>query len=68
MRAPCQKPPSLTGRSLTLEQIEAASYIAALSADLASIARKHDLEVLDYILEMARSEAEILLAQRHAEL
>ncbi len=40
------------------EQAEAASYVAALAADLAVIARRHGLDTLGHILEMARLEAE----------
>ncbi len=36
----------------------AASYVAALSGDLASIARSHGLDTLGYLLDMARLEAE----------
>jgi hypothetical protein len=36
----------------------AATYIASLAADLASIARGHGLDTLGYLLEMARLEAE----------
>ena len=36
----------------------AAAYIAALSADLAAIARRHNLDTLAYLLDMARLEAE----------
>ena len=35
-----------------------ASYVAALSADLAEIARRHGLQTLGYLLDMARLEAE----------
>ena len=35
-----------------------ASYVAALSADLAAMARKQGLETLGYLLEMARLEVE----------
>jgi hypothetical protein len=35
-----------------------ASYVATLSADLASMARKTGLETLGYLLEMVRLEAE----------
>ncbi len=41
-------------------QAEAATYIADLTADLASMARKHGLGTLGYLLDMARMEAEIL--------
>jgi hypothetical protein len=37
---------------------EAASYIADLSGDLAALARKHGLDALGFILEMARLEAD----------
>lgn len=36
----------------------AAAYIAALSVDLAIIARRHNLDTLAYLLDMARLEAE----------
>jgi hypothetical protein len=36
----------------------AASYISALSGDLALMARRHGLDTLGYILEMAKLEAE----------
>lgn len=36
----------------------AASYVAALSSDLAAIARRHGLTALGYLLELARLEAE----------
>jgi len=37
---------------------EAATYVADLAGDLASIARRHGLDALGYILEMAKLEAE----------
>jgi hypothetical protein len=36
----------------------AAAYVAELSRDLALIARRHGLDALGYILEMAHLEAE----------
>ena len=36
----------------------AAAYVAELSRDLALIARRHGLDTLGYILEMAHLEAE----------
>jgi hypothetical protein len=36
----------------------AASYLASLSGDLAELARRHGLDTLGYILEMAKLEAE----------
>jgi len=35
-----------------------ADYVATLSADLAEMARRHGLETLGYLLDMARLEAE----------
>ena len=35
-----------------------ASYVAAMSADLASMARRTGLDTLGYLLEMVRLEAE----------
>jgi len=37
---------------------EVASYVATLSADLATMARRTGLETLGYLLEMVRLEAE----------
>ena len=39
---------------------QAAAYIAELSASLSSMARRHRLDTLGYILDMARLEAEML--------
>lgn len=35
-----------------------ASYVASLSADLASLARRNGLDTIGYLLEMVRLEAE----------
>ena len=40
------------------DQTAAAAYVAELSSELAAIARRHGLETLSYILDMARLEAE----------
>jgi hypothetical protein len=40
-----------------------ASYVATLSADLATMARRNGLDTLGYLLEMVRLEAES--ASRH---
>ncbi len=40
------------------EQNEAAAYIADLTATLASMARRHGMGTLGYLLDMARLEAE----------
>jgi hypothetical protein len=40
------------------EQTEAAAYIATLSGELASIARRNGLSTLGYLLDMAKLEAE----------
>jgi hypothetical protein len=37
---------------------EAAAYVADLTSDLASIARRHGLDTLGYLLDMAHLEAE----------
>ena len=39
-------------------RIEAAAYVAEMAADLARMARKHGLDALGFILEMAQLEAE----------
>ena len=45
-------PPESSGRSAV------ASYVATMSADLASLARRTGLDTLGYLLEMVRLEAE----------
>jgi hypothetical protein len=40
------------------DRAAAASYIAALTADLGQIARRHKLDLLGYLLEMAHMEAQ----------
>jgi hypothetical protein len=40
------------------EREAAAAYIAELAGGLASVARRHGLDALSYILDMARLEAE----------
>lgn len=40
------------------DQAAAATYVAELSAELARLARRHGLDALGYILDMARLEAE----------
>ena len=40
------------------ERIEAAAYIATLTGELASIARRNGLHTLEYLLDMAKLEAE----------
>jgi hypothetical protein len=40
------------------ERAGAADYIAAMTADLAAIARSHGLDTLGYVLDMARLEAQ----------
>lgn len=42
----------------TGDQAQTAAYVAALTADLAVIARRHNLGTLGYLLDMARLEAE----------
>jgi hypothetical protein len=43
-----------------IDSAAAAAYIAELSSDLAQIARRHGLDALGFILDMARLEAEAL--------
>ena len=45
------------------DRTAAAKYVAELSAELANLARRHGLDALGYILDMARLEAEN--ASRH---
>jgi hypothetical protein len=40
------------------QRLAAADYVAALSADLAEIARSNGLDTLGFLLEMARLEAQ----------
>lgn len=39
-------------------QAEAAAYVAELTANLAVVAKRHGLDALGYLLDMARLEAE----------
>lgn len=41
-----------------MDRRQAASYVAAMSGDLAQIARQHGLDTLGYLLEMAQLEAQ----------
>ena len=41
-----------------VDRAAAANYVAELSAELAKLARRHGLDALGYILDMARLEAE----------
>jgi hypothetical protein len=43
------------------EQRAAADFVATLTTELAELARRHGLDTLGYILEMARMEAESLV-------
>jgi hypothetical protein len=47
------------------ESTAVASYVASLSADLATMARSTGLETLGYLLEMVRLEAESSARQIH---
>jgi hypothetical protein len=40
------------------ERMAAACYVATLTAELVEIAKRHELDTLAYILDMARLEAE----------
>jgi hypothetical protein len=48
------------------ERIAAAGYIADLSGDLAQIARRHGLNTLGYLLDMAKLEAETVKSRNGA--
>jgi hypothetical protein len=41
-----------------VDRAAAAKYVAELSTELANLARRHGLDALGYILDMARLEAE----------
>ncbi len=43
-----------------IDSAAVAAYIAEMSSDLAQIARRHGLDALGFILDMARLEAEAL--------
>jgi hypothetical protein len=45
-------------RQDTGDRTDAANYVATLAADLAVIARRHGMDTLGYLLDMARLEAE----------
>jgi len=49
---------AMADQSTIGDREEAAAYVAELSRDLAVIARRHGLDVLGYLLEMARLDAE----------
>ncbi|MGP9821794.1 hypothetical protein ACTZWW_17385 [Salinarimonas sp. NSM] len=56
------------GRGAPLSREEAARYIGAITAELGEIARRSDLDLLAYFLEMARMEAqELVKAERKAD-
>ena len=47
-----------------VDRAQAAAYVAALTAELASLVRRHRLDTLGYFLDMARLEAEEILQGR----
>lgn len=55
---PPVRPESSTEREPPGDRAAVATYVAALSADLAVIARRHNLATLGYLLDMVRLEAE----------
>ena len=55
---PRARPEIITEREPIADRAAAAAYVAALTADLAVIARRHNLDTLGYLLDMARLEAE----------
>jgi len=52
-----------TNGSEASDRATAAAYLAAITADLASLARGHGLKVLGYLLDMATVEAENISRQ-----
>jgi hypothetical protein len=46
------------GQDEPAQRTDAATYIAELTADLARIAREHQLDLLGHLLDMARLEAQ----------
>ena len=52
------RPGSSTEREPPGDREAVAAYVAAMSADLSAIARRHHLDTLGYLLDMARLEAE----------
>jgi hypothetical protein len=44
-----------------IDRTQAASYVAALTAELATLVRRHRMRTLAYLLDMARLEAEEIL-------
>lgn len=56
--------PAVSAEMPPISASEAADYIAQLTAELAFVARKSKLDLLAYLLEMARSEA-LATTKRH---
>lgn len=52
VRRPIQSAPAPTGRSAT------AAYVSAMTAEMAALARRDRLDMLAYMLDMVRMEAE----------
>lgn len=53
-----RRPENSAEQEPVADRAAAAAYVAALSADLATLARRHNLDTLGYLLDMARLEAE----------
>jgi hypothetical protein len=47
-----------SGSEAVRDRHEAAAYVAELTSELATVARRHGLDALGYLLEMAHMEAE----------
>ena len=47
-----------TNENGTRTQVQVANYVATMSGDLATMARRNGLDTLGYLLEMVRLEAE----------
>ena len=54
----CRSTSAAASCSGSSDRTAAAKYVAELSAELANLARRHGLDTLGYILDMARLEAE----------
>jgi len=46
------------GKEVARDRDQAAAYVAELTSELAAMARRHGLDALGYLLDMARLEAE----------
>jgi hypothetical protein len=54
-----------TERDAAEDRSAAAVYIASMSSELAGLARRHGLDALGYLLDMARLEADSVTGRRN---